>query len=147
MPLTYDEAYTIITDHFGTEWAAGSNDIVGTPLELRFAGIEENAVPVASIARFVMEPVSSPRNAYRNAEYGQRFENNGIIIVQLLVARSSAKAAEHVRLLSSMVMNIFRDPSFPGCFIFRNIRVNNLAPEETFLRANVIIEYQFDELI
>lgn len=148
MPMTYDTAYKTITDHLLTQWDALTPSIVGTPAapELRFAGIEKPGAPGTTFARFVMDPVSSPRNALRNAEHGQRYENNGIIIVQLLYARDVIDGAERLRKLATAVQNIFRDPAFPGCFIFSNIRVNNLTSEPSFLRANVLLEYQFDEL-
>lgn len=147
MALTYDEAYLAITSHFQSKWDAGTTAIVGMVPEVRYAGIEKPDVPVKTFARFVMEPVTNPRSTLRNAEYGQRFENNGIIIVQLLVRRVDETAAKQVRKLGMFAQNIFRDPAFPGCFIFRNIRINNLEPEPSFLRANVVTEYQFDELV
>jgi hypothetical protein len=146
MALTFDQAYTVITDHLQTQWTALTPAIVGSVPELRFDGVEKPGVPETTFARFVMSEVSSPRNTLRNAEYGQRFENNGIIILQLLVDRTEITAASIARKLGDMAKNIFRDPAFPGCFIFRNIRVNTLESEPKFLRRNVIVEYQFDEL-
>lgn len=147
MPTTYNEAYVQITDHFAEKWEEQTQVILGFIPEVRYDRVEKGAIPTTTFARFVMEPVSNPRNALRNAEHGQRFENNGIIIVQLLVTRDDEQAALHSRLLGAMVQNIFRDPAFPGCYIFRNIRINNLEPEDRYLRTNVVLEYQFDEII
>lgn len=147
MALSYDEAYDAITTYFTAEWAAKADDIVGYVPDIRFAGIEEKEKPTVTFVRFVMNPVSSPQSTLRNAEYGQRYENNGIIIVQLLVERKSVQAEAQARKLAQVAQGIFRDPGFPGCFIFRNIRINNLEPEATWLRKNVITEYQFDELV
>lgn len=146
MALTFDEAYTVITDHLQVQWALLTPAIVGTVPELRFEDIEKPDIPTATFARFVMSEVSSPQASMRNAEYGQRYENNGIILVQLLIYRDTGKPAEIARKLGTMTKNIFRDPAFPGCFIFQNIRVNTLESEPRYLRRNVIVEYQFDEL-
>lgn len=146
MPVTYDQAYTQITEHVLSLWDAITVAIVGTACELRFMGVEKATLPNGTFGRFVMDPVDRPRNALRNAEHGQRFENNGIIIVQLLIDRQDEKAASIARLLGQEIQSIFTDPAFPGCYIFRNVRINNLQPEPKYLRVNVTLEYQFDEI-
>lgn len=146
MALTFDQAYTVITDHLQIQWTALTPAIVGSVPELRFEDVEKKEIPTTTFARFVMSEVSSPRNSLRNAEYGQRFENNGIIILQMLIDRDNIDAADTARKLGQVAKDIFRDPTFPGCFIFRNIRVNRLESEPKFLRRNLIVEYQFDEL-
>lgn len=146
MALTFDEAYTIITDRLISEWTAGAPVIVGTVPELRFEDVEKKDVPTATFGRFVMNQVSGPQGSIRNGEFGQRYENNGIIIVQLLIKRVDETDASIARKLSQLVVDIFRDPAFPGCFIFQNTRVQRLEPEPSFLRRNIVTEYQFDEL-
>jgi len=147
MALSFDEAYTMITDRLIAEWAAGTPVIVGSVPELRFEDVEKKPVPTSTFGRFVMNQVSGPQASQRNGEFGQRYENNGIIIVQLLIARVDETDAAIARKLAQLVVDIFRDPSFPGCFIFQNTRVQRLEPEPTFLRRNVVTEYQFDELV
>lgn len=146
MATTYDAAYTEITNRFIAEWTAGAPAIVGTVPEIRFAGVEKPEVPTVTFGRFVMNPVSAPQATQRNGEFGMRYEHNGIIIVQLLIRRNRVDAEEIARKLAMLVQRIFRDPRFPGCYIFRNVRINNLEPEDSFLRKNVVMEYQFDEL-
>lgn len=150
MAYTYDEAYTLITDQFRTRWGAEAAAIVGSvdAPEIRYAGVEKPDIPNRTFGRFVMDPVTNPQASLRNAEFGQRYENNGVIIIQLLVRISEfdTKAESVARKLAMLAQDIFRDPAFPGCFIFRNVRINNLAPEAQFIRKNVIAEYQFDEL-
>lgn len=148
MALTFDEAYDMITARLITQWALGTPAIVGTVPELRFEDVEKAgaSVPKKTFGRFVMNQVTGPQASLRNGEHGQRYENNGIIIVQLLIERKNETDAKVARQLSKLVVDIFRDPTFPGCFIFRNIRVPRLEPEPTFLRRNVVLEYQFDEL-
>lgn len=147
MAVTYDEAYTQITGHFLTEWAARAPAIVGMVPEIRFEDIELTNPPTDTFGRFVMNPVTSPQASLRNGEFGQRYENNGIIIVQLLIRRVDVSDASKARQLAEVAQSIFRDPSFPGCYIFQNTRINTLQPEPSFLRKNVITEYQFDELV
>lgn len=148
MAHTYSEAYTIVSEHVLAKWNADVPAIVGKAApELRFQDVKVESKFVDTGARFVMDSVSNPQSTLRNAEHGQRYENNGIIILQLFVKSDVKVAAERMRNLGDYCKSIFRDPAFPGCFIFRNIRVNRVEPEPQLLRANVIVEYQFDELI
>lgn len=145
MSVTYNEAYDQITGRLVEQWALMTPAIVGMVPELRFQDVEEAAIPSGTFARFVMDPVSEPQSALRNGEHGQRYEANGIIIVQLLVKRKGdPEAGKKMRLLATGTQDIFRDPAFPGCYIFRNVRPNRLEPEPSYLRTNVIVEYQFD---
>lgn len=147
MAYTFDGAYTAVTDYVLAAWLAGVPAIVGIPNpELRFQDVERDTKFQHTGARFVMDSVTNPQSSLRNAEFGQRYANNGIIIVQLLVKRGQVDAAERMRKLGDYLKDIFRNPAFPDGFILQNIRVNRLEPEPDFLRANVIVEYQFDEL-
>jgi hypothetical protein len=149
MAVTYDEAYEQITTRFLTQWAAGAPAILGVGIvpEIRFADDEKKDVPVDTFGRFVMNGVSNPQASLRNAEYQTRYENNGVIIIQLLVKRGLVVAPKQARRLAELAQSIFRDPTFPGCYIFQNTRIQNLDPEPAFLRKNIVTEYQFDELV
>jgi len=147
MAYTFDEAYTLITDHLQTKWDADVPAIVGIAApELRYEDVKLKEKFTNTGARFVMSSVTNPQANMRNGEFGQRYENNGVIIVQCLILNDTVKAAETARKLSEYVQSIFRDPTFPGCFIFRNVRINRVEPEPQFLLRNVVAEYQFDEL-
>jgi hypothetical protein len=147
MALTFTEAYVIITDHLQSLWDANVPAIVGIPdPDLRYQDIELAKKFEKTGARFVMDSVTNPQASLRNGEHGQRYENNGIIIVQCLVLRTSVEDNDRAQKLAEYVQSIFRDPAFPGCFIFRNVRINRLEPEANFYRRNVALEYQFDEI-
>lgn len=148
MAYTFTEAYTIITDHLQAAWDAGIPAIVGIPNpELRYQDIKLKEKFTDTGARFVMDSVTNPQSSLRNGEFGQRYENNGIIIIQCLYRiKNGVEENDKVQAMAEYLQNVFRDPAFPGCFIFQNVRINRLDPEPQFLRRNVIIEYQFDEL-
>lgn len=147
MAYTYTEAYDIITGHVLTKWNADVPAIVGIANpELRFQDVQLDTKFEQTGARFVMDSVTNPQASLRNGEHGQRYENNGIIIVQCLVLRTAVDDNRKAQRLAEYVQGIFRDPAFPGCFIFTNVRINRLSPEPNFIRRNVVCEYQFDEL-
>lgn len=146
MPITIDEAYTIVTDAFTVGWNAGAPAIVGTVPPIRFTGIETGDIPKTDFARFTFQPVLERQATLRNGEYGQRYESEGLIIVQVFTARVNAQAYAHGRKLARMARDIYRGKDLGGCFLFRNVRINPLDPEPSFLRWNMVAEYQFDEI-
>lgn len=142
-----DTVYREITDHVIARWPVIAAPIVGYTPDLRFQDVEESEIPTATFARFVMDPVMSGDSSFRNGEHGKRYQEEGIIIIQLLVWRKeNPEAAEHMRRLGEACKAMFRDPAFPGCYIFRNVRLNRLEPETSYLRANMIAEYEYDQL-
>jgi hypothetical protein len=143
----FDEGYKEVTTRFIEQWEMLAPAIVGmvTAPEIRFQDVELPEPPDETFGRFVMDEVQAPQATMRNAEFGQRFTHYGIIIVQLLIRKRDEGSAEMARKLAECARGIFIDPTFPGCYIFQNVRINNLAPEPQFIRRNVVAEYQFDE--
>lgn len=147
MAYTFDDAFVEVATHVKAQWDIGVPAIVGfADPELRLAETESPKLFTKTGGRFVMESVTNPQSSLRNAEFGQRYTNYGIVIVQLLIRRNGEESPSIARKLGDYVKDIFRDPAFPGCSIFQNTRVLSLEPEAMFLRRNVVTEYQFDEL-
>lgn len=149
MPITYEEAYDGITNRLIDEWATNAANIVGNPIaapELRFTGNEVGAIPKTYFARFTMNPVLEGQSTHRNGEGNQRYTAVGNIFLQVFSPRSDERATEYGRKLAVVGRDIFRGKRFASCIWFRNVRINWLDPEEKFLRANVVGEYEYDEV-
>jgi hypothetical protein len=148
MPTTYEDAYDTITNELISFWQvqADNYDENGAEApELRFANVQENAVPKASFARFSMNPVTERQETFRNGI--KRYTSYGVLILQVFAySPDNPNVAQHLRKLATVGKLAFRGKSFAGCIWFRNVRINNLDPEPTFARANVIAEYEFDEI-
>jgi len=148
MPTTYSEAYDTITNRLLADWPTVAADIVGIGAdapELRFTGVEVGAIPQTYFARFTMRSVLERQATLRNGE-DQRYTSSGVIFVQVFAPKSDQQAAERLRRLAEAAKGIFRGKTFDGCIWFRNMRINDLDPEEKFLRANVVGEYEYDEI-
>jgi hypothetical protein len=126
MPLTYEEAYDLITNRVIAEWPTRSAAAVGSAVEMRYGGIEK-AIPTTMFARFTMRPV--------------------LIFIQVFVPKKNGQLAEEQsRKLGEAAKRIFRGKTFDGCVTFINARVINLDPEELYLRKNMIAEYSYDDI-
>lgn len=149
MPITYDEAYKEITARFATEFvAAFVPGILGvtTAPEIRYQDNEKPGIPSGNFVRFVMDPVIERQANLRDGENGKRYTAEGLIIIQLLMERENPQAAELTRLVGMMTRDIFRGKCFDGGIVFRNVRINRLAPDAKSARSNVIAEYEYDEI-
>lgn len=148
MPTTYSEAYDTITNKLILDWATNAANIVGTMTpapELRFTDVEKGEIPEGYFARFTMQPVFERQRTFRNGE-DQRYQSSGVIIIQVFAPRSDQQGAERQRLLAEVARGIFRGKTFDGCIWFRNVRINRLDAEAKYLRTNVVMEYEFDEI-
>lgn len=146
MPTTFEAAYDEITDQFKTGWAAEAPAIVGFLPEVRFTGVEEGSLPQDHFCRFTLDPVIEAQASLRDGENGQRYESEGLIIIQVFTWRKNPQAEEFGRRLSVVARDIFRGKTFLGCILFRNVRINRLEAEAKYWRYNVIAEYQYDEI-
>lgn len=146
MPVTYEEAYDLVIARVNTEWPVGSNAIVGRQIEMRYKGVEK-ALPDDMFARLTMRPVLEGQASFRGGDDNpQRYEAEGLIFVQVFVPKNLPTAEEYSRKLAVVAQRIFRGKTFSGCIRFKNVRINDLEAEETYLRKNVIAEYSYDEI-
>lgn len=143
MTTDYNGAYDAITAELQTYWAANAPAIV-TPLpEIRFYGNELASIPSTYFVRFVMQPVIDGQSSFRQTN-GRRFRADGLVYLQVFAPRKDRQAYEKMRQLSVLLQKRFR--SAIDCVSFKNVRINDAPPEETFWRQNVIAEYWYDEI-
>jgi hypothetical protein len=145
MPTTYEEAYETITDHLRAQWPVLANGIAATVPDIRFAEVETGQNPQATFIRFAMMPVLERQATFRNGD-DKRYTSNGVLFVQVYIKRPEVKAAEYLRRFSAAARNVFRGVELDGCIWFRNVRINNLEPTNEWYRANVIADYEYDEI-
>jgi hypothetical protein len=147
MPLTYEEAYDLITNRVIAEWPTRSAAAVGSAVEMRYGGIEK-AIPTTMFARFTMRPVLEGQASLRGgSDSPQRYRAEGLIFIQVFVPKKNGQLAEEQsRKLGEAAKRIFRGKTFDGCVTFTNARVINLDPEELYLRKNMIAEYSYDDI-
>lgn len=175
MPTTYTEGADLIRKRFLTTWndwiANGKPTDIRNPLspreepiQLLVSGTQESYIPVVywenvensksndhsrHWLRFSSRELSSGQSAFRSGCEGNRkakYTTHGIIIIQLYLSRA-AFAGDH-RQLSVIARDIFRPRNLKDDPIwYRDSTIREIEPEERYFRANVNVNYQYDELI
>lgn len=148
MPTTLEGAYDTVSAKFETDWnanAAGFYTGASAP-PIRWDGQEKGPIPKGYFCRFSMQMVLGRQRTFRNGE-DQRFVSAGVLYIQIFAPRDGDQLAKgRLRKLAAIGQKIFRGKTFDGCILFRNVRVVDLEPEESYHRANVVMEFEFDEI-
>lgn len=139
-----DEMFSL----FYEAWLAQSSDVVGYVPEVRWPGVEEPQTPDFSKywLRVSQQTVIEEQTALAGSDSKRRYTASGLIFVQLFCPKSEADAMENGRKLAVVARNSFRGKTTSGKVWFRNARINELTPEESAYRFNVVAEYEYDEV-
>jgi hypothetical protein len=149
--ITYHQADDEINATFLTAWNAESGAIVGYVPEIRWQNVQRREIPDGSKfwVRISKDTVYERQATLSTCEGipGQRkYTANGLVFVQLFCPKSNAQAFELGQQLAIIARNSFRGKTTPGNIWFRNVRINELQPDELFYRLNIIAEFEYDEL-
>ena len=132
-----------------TGWNAAMPAIVGTNHELRYYGIKyQTEVPVTKFwGRLSIQTVMEEQTTLRNST-GKRYTSYGTMILVLFVPTIEAQAATKLDQIAEALRNIFRVCTPADNVQFARARINdNIDPEAAWLRANVIAEWQYDQIV
>lgn len=148
MTATYLTAQDAIFGQFNTDWAAGATAIVGYIPRVFFQGVtrEDKPEPNKHFVRVSVQTVSDRQVTFRGADGLRRYRTDGLVIVQLFAPVSEAGGWRKCQRLAVLARDVYRGRTASGNIWFRNVRLNELPPENAWDRINVIAEYQFDEL-
>lgn len=109
--------------------------------------------PAVHWGRLSIQSVMSSQSAfvsYAPAEAGaakrKKYEESGLVFVQLFGPKNEIEAAEQQDYLAQIARSAFRGESLPGKVWFRNARINDLEDEDEMLRLNVVAEYEYNEI-
>lgn len=145
--MTPVEAKDEARSRFNTGWTAAT---VLTPMPvIRWEGKEQGDIPETYFVRFSMKQVKTPQVSFgeenNDGSSSKKFENNGLIMVQVFAPRTAEDSSHIGDLLAVEARDIFRGGETPGGMWFRNMRINELPHDGTYYRWNVIVEYVFTE--
>lgn len=139
-----DEIYTLFTD----AWTA-SNIRAKMP-EIRYQGKEKGSVPNDAYIRLSMQQVASPQSAHTMPDgpeaSGTQYTTHGLIFGQLFIPASERDGYYNGELLATFARDIFRASQTPSGVWFRNPRFNELEPEGSKFRWNIVVEYEYNEV-
>ena len=149
MTTTYSNAIDEINAEFWNSWNSDKTVfIVGYVPDVRWQGVEEPSLPDGSKfwARVSIQTVFEEQTSLAGNESKKRYTSSGLVFVQIFCPKSNAQANEFGKKLSEVARNAFRGKSTAGAVWFRNVRINELSPEDLFYRFNVVAEFEYDEI-
>lgn len=148
---TYTQAVDAMFKLFNDAWSAGASAIVGSVPPIRWQGVEGRDKPLPNSywcrvsTQNVLERQTTHKTGVAIGE-NRRYTSSGLLFVQLFCPMSSADAMDKGRQLATLARDAFRGKTTPNDVWFRNARINELPPEESFYRFNIVVEYEYDDI-
>lgn len=145
---TYTEAVDQILATVNTAWQSSTTAVVGYVPDIYWQGVEEPKKPDLTKywARVSQVGFNDEQSTLRNGDSEQRYTTNGNVYVQIFAPKKDSLGMTNGRELATIARNSFRGTTTDGCVWFKNARIVELDPEESFYRLNVIAEYEYDEI-
>lgn len=149
--IEFNDVRDEIATLFQTAWQANTVSIVGYVPEIQWQGVQTRNQPDGSKywVRFSKQTVIEQQVTLSTCEGlpGQRkYEASGLVFIQIFCPKSDSQAFDLGQQLATVARNAFRGKVTPGRIWFRNVRINELEPEELYQRFNVVSEYEYNEL-
>jgi hypothetical protein len=149
--MNYTDAKDFIFATFVAAWNLGAQSIVGGTYLPRvyFVGVGPYGPRDNSQVwcRISMQTVNEPQSALGSnvgTEGNRRYTVDGLVFVQIFCPKLIVNGQNICDRLAVLAKNSFRRGS-TGEVIFSNARIQELDPEEQYLRINVVSEYEYDE--
>lgn len=144
----YTTAIDSIFAFFMAAWNADTLAVLDEAPAIRWQGKEEATLPDPSKywVRISQQSIDELQKTYTAENSKKRFENNGIVFLQIFCPKTESNSFYIGRQLAAIGKSIFRGKSTSAGVWFRNVRIKELSSEESFHRFNVVAEYQFDEM-
>lgn len=149
--IEFDEARDEIFELFNAAWTANTPGVLVYVPKVYWQGVEERDKPEGDKywCRLSKDNVFEEQATLSNCEGipGQkRYTASGLVFVQIFCPKQVGLAFENGQRLAKIARNAFRGKATPGKIWFRNVRINELPPEDQWYRFNVVAEFEYDEL-
>ena len=149
--IEFDQARNEINSLFLTAWNLYSAAIVSYIPEIRWQGVQYRDLPDGSkfwvrVSKQTVFEEQTTLSVCEGAPGQKRYTASGLVFVQIFCPKSNTQAFELGQELAKIARNAFRGKTTPGKIWFRNVRINELNPEELYERFNVVTEFEYDEL-
>lgn len=150
MAADYTTAISEMFGLFKAAWDAGAGAYNGgTVPEIRWDGIGEAGPPEgeAPYARVTVRHGSSPQASLTSGAGFVRYENSGIITVQVRYPLKSGGFSANAKGLAQVARAAFQGKKTASQVWFRNARINEVGPAGAYYLINVVAEFLYDELV
>lgn len=154
MSTTPQNARKLILAHIGAVWADKAPAIVAplaTP-EMRYQGLEKGALPGSTKfwARSSTQLATTRQSAHimTNDPGGSpvEFSTAGVVMIQIFAPMTEKGSYAKGELLAEAAQCMFMATELAQGIWFRNPRINELVPDGTWYRWNVIADFQFNQV-
>jgi hypothetical protein len=143
MTTNYIDAIDEMFSLFLAAWNAGSGAIVGYIPVIVWPDSKTEPEIKKFYCKVSQQTVNEDQSALKCQN--KRYENNGLIFVQIFCPSSDVAAKEKGRLLAVVARDAFRGNKTSGGVVFHKTRIQELLPQNGAERFNVVSEYQYDE--
>lgn len=130
-------------------WVARAGDIVSPIPELRWQGVEKSALPGATKfwARAGTQLATTRQSAFVNANdlHPVEYETFGVATIQIFAPMKEPTSYAKGELLAGLGQCMFMAAATPSGVWFRNPRINELTPDGSWYRWNVLADFQFNQ--
>lgn len=139
--------------HFTTTWDAGKDAIITGGLELRYQGLiypndPDRAKYWARLSTLYTRNRQSTLSTNTGVPGGKRYTVEGYIYAQIFGPRNNQDAWMKCQQLAKLAQKALRKPmaSSVGNVWFYDAIVENLDPEENWIRFNTMARFTYDEI-
>ena len=151
MTTNYHDAKSEMFALLNAAWQANTVAIVGYVPAIYWQMKEEPATPDPSKywARCSRQTVLEQQTTLSTCEgaNGQRrFTTFGLLFVQIFCPKAAENVGTIAEKLAQVAKDAYRKQQTTSGIVFRNVRINELPPENQYYRLNVVAEFEYDEL-
>lgn len=148
--IDYPDAIDEMKGRFLQTLTAGYAAILPYMPEVRYSDLEANGVPDQSKVwvRYTAKNIGSPQKAICadvSAPGNRRFENFGVIMIDIFVPRSDIQGNQKGPKLANMIAKGFKNQTENG-IVFRNSTPTQKDHETSFFVYGVTCEYEFNSI-
>lgn len=122
--------------------------IIGESLFTVYQGVDTGGkIPTNKFwARISQQTVTEQQSALAGNDLQRRYTADGLLFVQIFSASDDIANYNKAAQLAALIKTAFRGKQTDGCIWFRNVRIQEIPPENAWYRLNVVAEYQYDEI-
>lgn len=150
--ITFKQGTEEIFRRAGLAWQEAHLQVTGKPAPVASCagnGVERPNLLDIPWCYVEVKSVGGDRRGVSEADtHGNvRYENFGVIIIQVFAPRSGASGKQLARDLADQVRNRFRGHITQGGVAFYEARIDDsIPPEANWWQVNAIAEWEFDEM-
>lgn len=126
----------------------GINGIAGYTIPIVYQGVESpDKMPTDKVwIRLSQQTVLESQATLSGNDLKRRYTTDGLMFAQVFIPKAPPENYAKGLEIANLIKKAFRGKQTSSCMWFRNVRIQELPPEDAWFRINVISEYHYDEI-